>query len=75
MIESATSSALAGIRSGQRKLEQDANRVAQAGTTQPEQSPESALLEAKADQTQVEASAKVLETADDVLGTLLDVKA
>ncbi|MFA5941817.1 MAG: hypothetical protein WC809_20910 [Sinimarinibacterium sp.] len=75
MIQSATSSALEGIRSGQRALERDASRVAQAGTTQPEQSPDEALLEAKADKAQVEASAKVLETADALIGSLLDVKA
>lgn len=75
MIQSATSSALDGIRSGLRALDRDASRVAQAGTTQSEQSPESALLDAKVDKAQVEASAKVLETADAVLGSLLDVKA
>lgn len=75
MIGSATSSALEGIRAGQRALERDANRVAQAGTTQPEQSPESALIDAKADKAQVEASAKVVEAADEALGSLLDVKA
>lgn len=75
MIESATSSALEGIRSGLRALDRDASRVAQAGTTRPEESPESALLDAKADKTQVQASAKVLETADAMLGSLLDVKA
>lgn len=75
MIESAASAAIGGIRSGLQALDRDASRVARAGTVEPDQAPDRALLEARASKTQVEASVRALEAADETLGTLLDVRA
>lgn len=73
MLEPTSSSAIEGIRSGLRELDRAAAQVAQAGTTRPDLPPLDGLLDARQAQLQVEASAKMLGTANRTLGSLLDV--
>ncbi|MEQ1439757.1 hypothetical protein AAG565_10355 [Fontimonas sp. SYSU GA230001] len=73
MIDSVSSSALLGVRSGLRALDRSALQVAQAGTTRPDRLPIEALLEGRQAQRQTEASIRVFQTIDQTLGSLLDV--
>ncbi len=67
-------SALMGVRAG---MQNHAENIASTSFTQGEKS--SSLLESlvglKQDQLQVMASMQVIQSLDDVIGTLLDVKA
>ncbi|MCB1876555.1 MAG: hypothetical protein KDH88_11330 [Chromatiales bacterium] len=77
-IGSATGNALHGIQQGMEGLRRNALRVAGAG--QEGEAPNhservEALVEMKGDQQQVQASAKALKTANETLGSLLDVQA
>lgn len=71
-IESAAASALLGIQRGLEGLERNAAEVAGTGLGRGERSPVDPLLESRTNQRQVEASVKVLKTADEMAGTLLD---
>lgn len=74
-IGSAMHSALAGIHKGLRGLERNAAEVAAAAGNPEESVPVKPLVESKIHQRQVEANAKVLETADEMIGSLFDEKA
>ncbi len=65
---------IAGIDNGLDGLHRNATTIARAA---PGDSADStrALLDLRADQHQVEASVKVLKAADEMLGSLLDVRA
>ena len=67
-----------GVEGFQRATQRAADasqQIAQAGTTQPEQDLVKPLVELKQAEQQAGASAKVIETADKVLGSLLDIRA
>jgi hypothetical protein len=68
---------LAGIQTGMDNMRQDAHNVAAAVAKGDEDTTDLAtsLVELNLDQRQVEASVKVVQAMDGVLGTLLDVKA
>ncbi|MGR6872760.1 hypothetical protein ACU6U9_15150 [Pseudomonas sp. HK3] len=73
----ALSAGLAGIQKGEQQLTQAAQQVASASTTRPvspNQDVAKALIEEKESQRQVEASAKVVQAADQTLGSLVDIK-
>ncbi|MDH3325966.1 MAG: hypothetical protein OEM38_04530 [Gammaproteobacteria bacterium] len=67
-------SGLAGIYKGMNALQQDANVIASQGTTTAASSQDvtKAIVGLSANSHQVEASAKVIETQDQMLGSLLD---
>lgn len=77
MTISALQSGVAGINAGLNKLRRDADRIAQAGAhgSDGPQDMLDPLVNLKADQNQVAASAKVVETVHDLIGRLLDVSA
>ncbi|ARU86950.1 hypothetical protein [Pseudomonas sp. M30-35] len=88
---SAFNAGLATIQSGQQRVDQAAQGIASGAVTQPartEQQAEAAnatqagmpeitsnLIELRLGQYQAQAGARVLETADAVLGTLIDTRA
>ncbi len=66
--------ALNGIANGQQGLRRAAAEIANQPDAGPQATAQS-LLELRAGQRQVEASVKVLQAADGLLGSLLDVEA
>lgn len=76
-ISPGLNSALAGIQKGFDDLQKHASEVASASTLEGnnQQSLAKSIVELKVSAAQIEASMKVVETVDEVLGTLLDVKA
>ncbi len=72
----AFSAGLAGIQKGQEQVTQAAQEVASATTQRPVQASQDiakSLTDEKEGQQQVEASAKVVETANQTLGSLVDI--
>jgi len=71
---SAIQSGLAGIQSGMNSIRKDAQVIASqsVSTVTDTNKVTDALIDMKASEHQVEASAKVIETQDEILGTLLD---
>ncbi len=67
--------ALSGVKNGMRRLDQNAAEVADSAGKPDEAAPTRPLVESKINQRQIEANARMLKTADDMLGTLLDEKA
>lgn len=78
-VDSILSTGLQGMQQSQRNLGSAATEIAQAATLErPSESSRSLaqpLVEMKFDQHVFDASAKVVSTADELLGTLLDTKA
>lgn len=64
-----------GINQGLGNLRRDASAVAQAVSSEQNTDVASSLVNIKLDSLQIEASAKVVETVHDMLGSLLDVTA
>jgi len=72
----AFSAGLSGIQKGQEQVTQAAQEVASANTqrpVQPNQDVAKSLTDEKQGQRQVEASAKVVDTANQTLGSLVDI--
>lgn len=75
-IGGAFSAGLAGIQKGQEQMTQGAQQVASANTqrpVEPNQDIAKSLMEEKQGQRQVEASAKVVDTANQTIGSLVDI--
>lgn len=73
----ALSAGLAGIQKGEQQVTQAAQEVVSATTDRPAtptQDVAKALVEEKEGQRQVQASAKVVEAADETIGSLVDIK-
>jgi len=70
----AIQSAYTGIQSGIQKLNDNSASIAKASTTNNINVTEP-LVDMMLNEQQVKASVKVMETADDMLGNLLDIKA
>ena len=75
MSISALNTGVAGINQGLSNLRRDASAVAQAVNGDQITDVAPALVSIKLDTLQIEASAKVVETVHDLLGSLLDVSA
>jgi hypothetical protein len=72
-ISGVTETALGGIQSSLKKLNQAANEIATAPAQRTEPTEHvDALVDALEAQRALEASAKVMQRADQMLGTLLD---
>lgn len=69
---SAFQSGIAGVQSGVYGASQNAAQIARADQISSEQLTE-ALVQLQANKQQVEASAKVIETSSEMIGTLLDI--
>jgi hypothetical protein len=78
IINSVTSSALQGIQRGYQGIRRSAAEIASADQMQNTSASKDltrSLVEMKQHSLHTQASAKVLQTSADLLGTLLDVKA
>ena len=69
--------ALTGIHNGMNELQKNASEIASKSTMEGENTKPlmKSLVELKANVQQVEASTKVLQVSDEMVGTLLDIKA
>lgn len=88
MVDSVMASGLQGVQRGVNNAQQAAQNIAET-TTQPREqsnnveragsderpSLEESIVELKTSERQVEASAQVVKTADDLLGTIVDISA
>ncbi len=75
-LSGAFSAGVTGIQKGEEQVTQAAQEVASANTTrpvQPSQDLAKSLTDQKEGQQQVQASAKVMETANQTLGSLVDI--
>lgn len=83
---SVLSSGLSAVQAGQRRANQAATEIAGAAVSPPPEAQSTrssdsnadlatGLVELQAGKIQVQAGAKVIETADEVLGTLIDTRA
>lgn len=75
-INSSFNNAVSGIQRSINRVEKVSNDIARNGTTDtadPAKEAES-LVELKEQQRNVEASAKVIKTADQMLGSILDIR-
>lgn len=70
---SAFQSGIAGIQNGIYGASQNANQIARADQLSSEQLTQ-ALVQLDASKRQVEAAAKVVETSNEMIGSLLDIK-
>lgn len=70
----AMQSGLAGIHTGMNSIRKDAHVIASQSVSHQTNTKDvtDAIIDMKASQHQVEASAKMIETQDEILGTLLD---
>lgn len=70
-------SALTGIKNGMNDLQKNASEIASKSTMEGENTKPliESLVDLKANVQQVEASTKVLQVSDEMIGTLLDIKA
>ena len=71
---SALHSGVSGIQSGLKSFNQNADKIVKAGTTEPQNSVTDPLVNMISDKQQVQASAKVIQTSNNMIGSLLDIK-
>ncbi len=69
--------ALSGIQNGMNELQKNAGEIAGKSTMEGENTKPiiESLVEIKANVQQLEASTKVLQVSDEMIGTLLDIRA
>jgi len=74
---SAFSSGLNTVQSGQRRIDQAASDIASAPVNRNSDAADTAesLVQLSVGKTEAQAGAKVIETSDEVLGTLIDIRA
>jgi hypothetical protein len=72
---SAFQSGVEGFQRATQRAAEASQQIAQAGTTQPEQDLVKPVVELKQAEQQAAASAKVIETENNILGSLLDIRA
>ena len=77
MVGSLNNTALAGIQNGFNKLQENAGQIASASSMEGKNTNSlvESLVDLKANVQQVSASMEVLKVSDELLGTILDVKA
>jgi len=77
MIDSLNNTALAGIQNGLNKLQKNASEIASASTMDGTNTKSlvEAVVDLKANEQQVSASMKVLKVSDELIGTILNIKA
>jgi flagellar hook protein FlgE len=84
MISSMLQTGLSGVLDGLRRMDKAAGQIARSGDIEPLEKTDvradttdiaEPLLELKLYERNVNASANVVKTADEVLGTLMDIKA
>lgn len=78
-LNSVMQTGLAGMLNSQSAIQKSAEQIVQAGTIEKDTSTTTDLAEPivnmKIEQRVFDASAKIVKTADEMLGTLMDIKA
>lgn len=74
-ISSVLSTGVQGLQSGLNRANQAAGQIARSGTTTENGDLATPIVELKNSELQAKASAAVIKTADELLGTLIDTKA
>ena len=64
-----------GVQTGLASANDAAGRIARFGTTEQDGDLATPIVDLKRSELQVKASAAVIKTADEVVGTLIDIKA
>ncbi len=64
-----------GVQTGLASANDAAGKIARFGTTQQDGDLATPLVQLKSSELQVKASAAVIKTADEMVGTLIDIKA
>lgn len=64
-----------GVQAGQARANEAAGKIARFGTTEQDGDLATPLVDLKRSELQVKASAAVIKTADEIVGTLIDIKA
>ena len=72
---SAMNSAMTGIQNGLSGMRKNAMEIAKMGPSMSTEQLTTSIVDLKSNEIQVQASAKVLETVDKTIGSLLDEKA
>lgn len=72
-MDSIFSIGLAGVHRGMENVSRDAERVMRSFTPDSTEDPVKPILDLKGDQRQVEASTKILQIGDGMLGSILDI--
>ena len=77
-VKTMMNSSISGIQRGMYEMQQSAHNIAQFGTVNRNADTTQLtedLVNIKVQKNQVEASTKIIATADEMLGTLLDIRA
>ena len=74
-VNSILSTGVQGVQSGLQRANRAAGEIARAGTTEQDGDLATPIVDLKRSELQVKASAAVIKTADEVVGTLIDIKA
>ncbi len=64
-----------GVQAGVARANDAAGKIARFGTTEQDGDLATPIVNLKSSELQVKASAAVIKTADDMIGTLIDIKA
>ncbi len=74
-INSVLSTGVQGVQAGMQRANRAAGEIARAGTTEQSGDLATPIVDLKRSELQVKASAAVIKTADDMMGTLIDIRA
>jgi len=72
-MDSIIGTGLAGVKRGTESAARNAERVVRAFSPDSTEDPVGPLVDLQADERQVQASAKVIQTGDKLLGAILDI--
>lgn len=74
-VNSILSTGVQGVQAGMQRANRAAGEIARAGTSAEGGDLATPIVDLKLSELQVKASAAVIKTADEVVGTLIDIKA
>ena len=74
-VNSVLSTGVQGVQGGMSRANQAAGEIARFGTTEQDGDLATPLVNLKISEQQVKASAAVIKTADEMVGTLIDIRA
>lgn len=74
-VTSVLSTGVQGVQAGMNRANQAAGDIARFGTTEQNGDLATPLVELKVSEQQVKASAAVIKSADEMMGTLIDIRA
>jgi len=74
-VTSVLSTGVQGVQAGMNRANQAAGDIARFGTTEQNGDLATPLVDLKVSEQQVKASAAVIKSADEMMGTLIDIRA